>query len=195
MLLLSRLLLVSLAATLLHGCAAVIVGGAATGAVVVHDRRTTGTMVEDQEIYVTALQIQRDNPDILEQSKISVTPYNLHVLLTGQAASDEISQRYAELVARIPRVRKVYNEVVTGAQSTWSDAAADTYLTSKVKTALLDVGIEGFDPLRVKVTSSLGSVYLMGLLTRQEADAVTEKVRYVSGAKRVVKLFEYIDPT
>jgi osmotically-inducible protein OsmY len=54
------------------------------------------------------------------------------------------------------------------------------------------VGIEGFDPTRVEVTSSQGSVYLMGLLTQPEADAVTEKVRFVSGVKRVVKLFEYI---
>jgi osmotically-inducible protein OsmY len=62
-----------------------------------------------------------------------------------------------------------------------------------VKFALLDVGIEGFDPTRVEVTSSQGSVYLMGLLTPTEADAVTEKVRFVSGVKRVVKLFEYIE--
>jgi osmotically-inducible protein OsmY len=55
------------------------------------------------------------------------------------------------------------------------------------------VGIQGFDPLRVKVTSSLGTVYLMGLLTPEEADAVVEKVRYISGVKRVVRLFEYID--
>jgi osmotically-inducible protein OsmY len=33
----------------------------------------------------------------------------------------------------------------------------------------------------------------MGLLTPEEADAVVEKVRYISGVKRVVRLFEYID--
>ena len=58
---------------------------------------------------------------------------------------------------------------------------------------LIVLGIEGFDPVRVKVTSSQGTVYLMGLLSAREADAVTEKVRFVSGVKRVVKLFEYLD--
>jgi osmotically-inducible protein OsmY len=87
----------------------------------------------------------------------------------------------------------VFNEVAIGAESTWGEATADAYLTTKVKLALFDVQIEGFDPTRVKVTSSQGSVYLMGLLTPTEADAVTEKTRFVSGVKRVVKLFEYID--
>ncbi len=87
----------------------------------------------------------------------------------------------------------MYNEVTVGAEGTWSEAAADTLLTSRVKVELFNVGIQGFDPLRVKTTSSLGTVYLMGLLTPEEADAVVEKVRYISGVKRVVRLFEYID--
>ena len=57
---------------------------------------------------------------------------------------------------------------------------------------LTDIDIDDFDPTRVNVTSSAGSVYLMGLLTPAEADAVTEKVRFISGVKRVVRLFEYI---
>ena len=96
-------------------------------------------------------------------------------------------------MAGIQRVRAVFNEVAVGAESTWSEATADAYLTARVKVALFSVKIDGFDPTRVTVTSSQGSVYLMGLLTPTEADAVTEEVRFVSGVKRVVKLFEYID--
>lgn len=176
-----------------NGCAPVIIGtGVATGAVVAHDRRTTGTVVEDQEIFLHALRLRNEYPDIAQQSKINITPYNMQVLLTGQAASDEVSRRFADLVAQIPRVRKVYNEVETAAESTWSEAVDDTYLTSKVKLALFNLGIEDFDPTRVKVTSSKGVVYLMGLLTNEEADAVTNKVRFLSGVQRVVRLFEYV---
>jgi len=82
--------------------------------------------------------------------------------------------------------------VIVGAEGTWSEAAADSYLTSRVKVALFKVKLENFDPTRVKVISSQGTVYLMGLLTQQEANAVTNEVRYISGVKRVVKLFEYI---
>jgi len=177
----------------LGGCAAVVVGGVATGAAVVHDRRTAGTLVEDQEIFVRALTLYESDDQLQQKTNISFEVYNLQVLLTGQAENMEIVERLRQRVAAIPRVRTVFNEVTIGAESTWSEATADAYLTSRVKVALFDVGIDGFDPLRVSVTSSQGSVYLMGLLTPSEANAVTEKVRFVSGVKRVVKLFEYLE--
>ena len=177
---------------LMQGCAPVIIGGVATGAAVVHDRRSVGTVVEDQEIFLRCLQVREEHPDIQANSKINITTYNMQVLLTGQAVSDDVSGRFADLVAQIPRVRKVYNEVVAAAESTWTESSADAYLTSKVKLSLFNLGLPGFDPTRVKVTSSQGAVYLMGLLTSQEADVVTDKVRFLSGVKRVVRLFEYI---
>jgi len=181
-----------LAVPLLGGCAAAVVGGVATTAAVVHDRRTAGTFVEDQGIYFKAVSLRQQDAEIRQKSNIGITVYNMQVLLTGQAASDEISRRLANQIAQTPKVRKVYNEVVTAAEGTWTDAADDMYLTSKVKLSLFDVDIDGFDPTRVQVTTSLDTVYLMGLLTRDEAQAVTDKVRYLSGVKRVVALFEYL---
>ncbi len=189
---LPALLSLALLTGLLGGCTAVVVGGATTGAVAAHDRRTFGTFIEDKEIHIKALRILHSDRELERLSNIDITVYNLQVLLTGQAANAGIVATFADKVARIPRVRKVYNEVVIGAENTWSDTAADAYLTSRVKLALFDAGIEGFDPLRVKVVSSDGTVYLMGLLTPAEADAVTEKVRFISGVKKVVKLFEYL---
>ncbi|MEA3276393.1 MAG: BON domain-containing protein, partial [Pseudomonadota bacterium] len=66
--------------------------------------------------------------------------------------------------------------------------------TSQVKLALAKVDIPGFDLTRVKVVTEAGTVFLMGLLTHEEADAAVEKARYVSGVKKVVKIFEYIEP-
>jgi len=165
----------------------------ATTAAVAHDRRTTGTFVEDQEIFLRAVNMRNADEVLKEKSNINIEVFNLQVLLTGQAENPEIVERFRQQVLTIPRVRGVFNEVTIGAESTWGEATSDAYLTSRVKVALFNVGIEGFDPTRVDVTSSLGSVYLMGLLTPTEADAVTEKTRYVSGVKKVVKLFEYID--
>jgi len=182
-----------LMALTLSGCgAAVVAGGVAAGATVAIDRRTTGTVIEDQSIELKAGDLRKADPSIFEHSNIAITSYNLQVLMSGQAESDAVSRRLADQIARLSRVRKVYNEVVTGAEGTWSEAASDTYLTSRVKIALLDIDIKGFDPTVVKVVTSQGTVYLMGLLTQQEADAVTEKARYVSGVKQVVRLFEYI---
>jgi osmotically-inducible protein OsmY len=179
--------------SLLSGCAAVVVGAGTTGATVAHDRRTTGTYVEDKAILLKALQMRSQDEVLQKNSNISIEVYNLQILLTGQAIDADIVARFRDKLLKIDRVKHVYNEVTVGAEGTWSEAAADTLLTSRVKVELLNVDIQGFDPLRVKVTSSLGTVYLMGLLTPEEADAVVEKVRYISGVKRVVRLFEYID--
>jgi osmotically-inducible protein OsmY len=191
---LSRLCLYAALAVSLTGCAGLLATGAASGAIAVHDRRTASTVLQDQEIELTAIKRRVDDKSITDNSNISVTSYNRKVLLTGQASSSEISRRFAEMVARIPHVAQVHNEVIIGAEGTWSDAASDTYLTGKVKLALLDVKLDNFDITRVKVVTSKSTVYLMGLLTHQEAEAVTDVVRYVSGVEKVVRLFEYIQP-
>jgi len=188
-----RILIALVITSLLSGCAAVVVGAGTTGATVAHDRRTTGTYVEDKAILLKALQMRSQDEVLQKNSNISIEVYNLQILLTGQAIDADIVSRFRDKLLKIDRVKHVYNEVTVGAEGTWSEAAADTLLTSRVKVELFNVGIQGFDPLRVKVTSSLGTVYLMGLLTPEEADAVVEKVRYISGVKRVVRLFEYID--
>ena len=188
-----HILLALVIASLLSGCAAILVGAGTTGATVAHDRRTTGTYVEDKAILLKALQMRSQDQVLQKNSNISIEVYNLQILLTGQAVDADIVARFRDKLITIDRVKQVYNEVTVGAEGTWSEAAADTLLTSRVKVDLFNVGIQGFDPLRVKVTSSLGTVYLMGLLTPEEADAVVEKVRYISGVKRVVRLFEYID--
>ncbi len=188
-----HILLALIIASLLSGCAAVVVGAGTTGATVAHDRRTTGTYVEDKAILLKALQMRSQDEVLQKNSNISIEVYNLQILLTGQAVDADIVARFRDKLITIDRVKHVYNEVTVGAEGTWSEAAADTLLTSRVKVELFNIGIQGFDPLRVKVTSSLGTVYLMGLLTPEEADAVVEKVRYISGVKRVVRLFEYID--
>ncbi len=178
----------------LGGCAAAVVGGAAAGAVIAHDRRTTGTIVEDQAIELRAGEALRDNPQIASQSHINVTSYNQIVLLTGEAPTAELRERAGTLVRQDPKVRQVYNEIVIAAPSAMSARSSDTWITTKAKSALLSVeGLSGFDPTRVKVVTERGVVYLFGLLTQAEADAVTETVRRVGGVQRVVRLFEYIN--
>ncbi len=176
----------------LYGCTTAAVGGAATGVAVIHDRRTAATVLEDQGIELKAMKLLYDHPEIRDHSNISITSYNLKVLLTGEADTREVSDRFADLVSRIQRVERVHNEIVVGPSGTLLDQSNDAYLTAKVKYALLKIKAKGFDPTRVKVVTSQGTVFLMGLISRREADMVVEKVRFVSGVKRVVKVFEYI---
>jgi osmotically-inducible protein OsmY len=72
--------------------------------------------------------------------------------------------------------------------------SSDSLITAKVKTSLFNIKeLKEFDPTRVKVVTENGIVYLMGILTHTEADAVTDVARQVGGVQKIVKLFEYID--
>ncbi len=179
---------------LLNACTPLIIGGVATGVSALHDRRSAGTLVDDKTILLKALSVSQSDDNGKKRSNISVDVYNQRVLLTGQAADRQAISQFVQQVKEISQVRQVLNEVQVAAESTWSDAASAAYLTGKVKLALLDIDLEGFDPTRVLITSSLGTVYVMGLLTPEEMTQVTEKVRFVSGVKRVVRLFERYTP-
>ncbi|MCC8988696.1 MAG: BON domain-containing protein [Candidatus Contendobacter sp.] len=176
----------------LNGCAGLLVGGAATGITVVHDRRTAGTVIDDQTI---ELKLQDAlNQQLPSGNHISVTSYNGAALLTGQVISAPARQQAEEIARRIdPPVREVYNELVIGPTLPLSVQGNDALLTTKVKTSLFQINnLPDFDPSRVKVVTENGVVYLLGLVRPVEADAAAEITSRVAGVRQVVTIFEYI---
>ncbi len=177
----------------LSGCAGLLVGGAATGVSMVHDRRTAGAIVDDQTLELKLYDTL--NQQLPPGNRISVTSYNGAILLTGEVVSEAARQR-ADAIARgfnPPPVRMVHNELVIGAPSPLSVQSNDALLTTKVKTALFQINtIADFDPSRVKVVTERGVVYLLGLVRPAEADAAANVASQVSGVRQVVTLFEYI---
>ncbi|MBT5876387.1 MAG: BON domain-containing protein, partial [Candidatus Latescibacteria bacterium] len=67
----------------------------------------------------------------------------------------------------------------------------DSWLTTKTKSALS--ASDKADASRIKVVTENGVVYMMGLLTRAEADAAVEITRQIQGVQKIVKVFEYIN--
>lgn len=191
----ATILVLCLAPALLQGCFPAVVGGAVVGASMVHERRSATTVLEDEHLELVGMTLIHQNPDIRDNSRIAVTSYNYVVLLTGQADREGISGRLADLMSRQPKVRRVVDEVIVGPRATLARESEDILLTSRVKIALANVAIPGFDPTRVKVVTEAGTVYLMGLVTPEEAEAAVEEARYVPGVQQVIKIFEYIDPS
>ncbi len=184
----------ALTLTALQGCTpAVVGGGAAVGASVAHDRRTAGSTVEDQNIEIKALHRRLQYKELRDGTNVSATSYNMVVLLTGQAASADLRDRYVDMVRKIQGVRRVVDEIEIRQPTSLTERSGDSYLTAKVKVELFNIKLPEFDPTRIKVVTERSVVYLMGLVTQQEADTVVEKVRHVSGVQKVVKVFEYVD--
>jgi osmotically-inducible protein OsmY len=175
----------------LQGCATAVVTGAATGASVIYDRRTTGAVIDDQGIEFKAAYEIFNNKSIYDQSHINVTSYNGVVLLTGETLTEELKQQVTNLVKRLPKVRRVHNELLIAAPSALPSRSSDTWITSKIKTKL--TAELGTETLFVKVVTEHGVVYLMGLVSQAEASKVVDIVSRSAGVQRVVKIFEYVD--
>lgn len=174
----------------IHGCAAVVVGGAATGVVIAEDRRKAGVFIEDQEIELRALDRLRGAfPG--KAASISTVSYNHHVLLVGQVQDEAAKARATEIIKAIPNVAKVHNELTVSGVTSYTSEANDASITTKVKARLVDNS--KVSASRVKVVTEAAVVYLMGLVTREEGNAAGEVAATTSGVVKVVKLFEYID--
>lgn len=175
----------------LQGCAPLIVGGAvAGGAMVAVDRRQPDIMATDERIEIQAA--NRISDLFKDKGHVNVTSFNRQVLLTGEAPTEALKQEAERAAATTPEVKSVINELVIAPPSELGARSNDTYITSLVKSRF--VTAQKFNPIHVKVVTERATVYLMGLVTRREADDATQIARTTSGVKRVVRVFEYIEP-
>lgn len=175
---------------LAQGCAPLIIGGAAaTGIVVAQDRRTVGTIAEDEGIELKTSGRLRERMG--DSANVSVTSYNRTVLLTGQVP-DAKTRAETESIARgVENVRLVHNETTVAGISSFTARSNDSIITSKVKARFVDA--QKFNALHVKVVTENSIVYLMGLVKKQEANEATEIARTTSGVQKVVRVFDPID--
>ena len=187
---LSATLLIALAAsTSLTACFPLLLGSAVVGgSVVLIDRRTTGSQIEDEAIELKAA--NRLGDVLGKRGNVSVTSYNQLVLIVGDVTSEDDRKLVEQTVSRIDKVRSIVNELAVFSALPASSFGSETLLTSRVKAALVD----SKDPLAnvVKVVSQRGTIYLMGRVTEREATQAAEAARSVSGVQKVVKVFEIL---
>lgn len=177
------------ASALLSGCVPLIVGGAAAGgAAVATDRRAADVMATDQRIEAQAG--QRIGTLIKDDGHVNITSYNKQVLLSGETRTEALKQEVERVAAAIEGVKTVHNEIQVGPLASLAARSNDSYLTGAVKARF--VNDQKFNPLHVKVVTEAGTVYLLGIVTRKEADDATNIARHVSGVKRVVRVFDYV---
>ncbi len=176
---------------LLNGCASIV---SATHEGPIEEEkgsRTFGNYVEDEMIETKVLVNISKGSEALAQSHVNVTSFNGQVLLSGQVANQNVSSEAENVAAGIREVRKIHNELEIAGPTSAIVRTNDVYLTSRVKLQLLtDSNVPGS---RIKVVTENGVVYLMGLVSRNEADTAVAVVRSVTGVRKIVKVFEYID--
>ena len=187
----SFLLIPPLLALSLQGCiemAAVGVGAALLG---IEDRRTTATLVEDEGIELRAT--NRVSERFGDRVHVNITSYNRSVLVTGEVPDDKARVEIEKIIQGVPSVRGVTNDLQVAGGTSLSSRATDATITGKVKARLFDSG--KLNPIHVKVITEASIVYLLGIVTEGEAREAVEVARTTGGVRKVVKVFEYCNPT
>lgn len=177
----------------LVGCvSAVLVAGAAgatLGGAVIYDQRTYRTMNQDHNAR-SIIQYRLDNDPLLKgQSHITISVFNNVALLVGQAKTPKICDRAYQIVEKASHIRRTYNEITIGAPLSPVQQATDSWITSKVRTAML--GKAGLHSSNLKVVTENKVVYLMGMVSPKQAAMAADVARRISGVEKVLKVFEY----
>ena len=189
--LVSLSLLLGLSLTgLLSGCGSIMSSAGAGPIEEDPGERTLGQQLTDESIETKAKVNINASDEGYDDAHLSIVSFNGFVLLAGQVPSEALKTLATDVVRKIEGVRRIYNELEIGPATSLGTRSHDTWITTKVKSKLL--ASSDTPGTRVKVVTENSAVYLMGLLTEEEADRVSLKAGEVSSAKRVVQLFELI---
>lgn len=174
----------------LAGCFGAAAVGVGAGALIASDRRASETYLADEAIELRAG--NRISEKYGNNTHVNVTSYNRTVLLTGEVPTEAIKADVEKLVAGVPNVKAIDNELAVAGVSSFGGRSNDAYITSKVKARFVDAN--KFPATQVKVVTEAGIVFLLGLVTQTEANAAVEIARTTGGVQKVVRVFEIITP-
>ncbi len=187
--LLSTLLILS---TLLSACSTIVQGVAAVTSVATmsNDRRSAGTILDDKTLYLRISNIVEEDV-MLDDAHINFMIYDGVVLMTGEAPSQDAKTRLAtQLKAKALNMKQLVNEVVVMPSSSYLSRAKDNLISIQVETLFQDQ--EVFHPTHVRVLTERKTVYLMGAVTKREAESATNQAAKAKNVGKVVKLFSYL---
>jgi osmotically-inducible protein OsmY len=183
-----RSLALILSTSLLTGCVGAFIAGAATGGLIVYDRRDLTTVSDDQHIrYRVNSRIVAD--PMLQPTHISVTCFHYAVLLVGQTPNASQRAHAEKLAQTVTGFKHIYNEIEIAENTTPKVRTNDAWITTKVKAQLLTA--KDLNSGEIKVVTENSTVYLLGQVSQPQADLAVAQTKKVSGVKRIVKVFQY----
>lgn len=155
--------------------------------------RSIGNKIDDQFLEPKVLsRIHNANPELVAPtSRVVVTAYNGVILLAGQTPRADLRDQAEQAARLVVGVKKVHNELQIQQPASALARSNDALLTTRIKSSM--VVTPGVPSNHIKVVTENGVVYLMGIISREEANAATSVAQNVSGVQRIVRLFQYTD--
>ncbi|MDB9974726.1 BON domain-containing protein [Candidatus Thioglobus sp.] len=181
-----------ISSTILSSCSPIVQGAAAvtTVATMSNDRRTVGEILDDKTLYMDLGNIVRKDA-ALDDAHINFNVFNMSVLMTGEVLTDDLKSYLEETVLNNAlKIEQLINEVEVMPNSSYLSRAKDSVISVQIEALFLDQ--EVFHPAHVSVLTERKTVYLMGSVTKREAEHATNVASKAKNVKKVVKLFNYL---
>ena len=172
----------------LTACFPLVVGGAMVGGMVATDRRTSGTLIEDESIEFKASSRIREKMG--DRAHVNVNSYNRQLLLTGEVPSEQDKQQIEQVAASVENVRNIVNELAVMGNTTFGQRSTDALITGQVKASLLDA--KDLNASAFRVFTERGTTYLMGRVTQREVQRATELASAISGVRKIVRVLDVV---
>ena len=187
---LKNLIVITCLGVVISGCVpAVFMAGGATGAAISGDNRKMQTISDDTDTSFRANTLIQADKALSANAHITVTLFNGIALLTGQAPTERLQQRAEQLIKPLKKIRKIYNQIIIAEPLGAFTRSDDALITANVKTRMLTT--TDLKSSHFKIITENGTVYIMGLTTRKQAQMAVDVARQSTGVKQVVKLLEY----
>ena len=166
------------------------VAGATIGGAVVYDKRSLKVMTQDHNTALKAMNaINKDPAFNKNNSQIAISVFNQIALLIGQVKTPELRDKAYAIVGKIGHIKRIYNEIIIGKPNSFKQRSHDTWITTKVKSAMLVQ--KGLRSSQIKVVTESTVVYLLGNVSRRQATLAANTARKITGVTKVVKIFTY----
>jgi osmotically-inducible protein OsmY len=180
----TKLAVAMLALALLPGCAGVVVGAAATGAVAGLQERGFAGTANDNAI---ALAINHQWFQRSEKmfAALQTQIYEGRVLISGAVTDPDMRAEAIQLAWKADGVREILNEIEITNEGGLTAYAKDTWSANELRTRLLFA--RGVNSINYSVEVVNGTVYLLGVSADQaEHDRVVGIARNMANVRRVV---------
>jgi osmotically-inducible protein OsmY len=177
---------------LLGGCSPVIQSAStlSTAITTTNDRRTAGEVLDDRTIMFNLFTWPLTDT-ALKDAHLNFMVYNKTVLITGEVPTNKL-RNYVTKQAQLQdyKIKQVFNEITVSPNNSLLNRAKDSTITLQVEALFYDQ--EVFHPAHIRVMTENKTVYLMGAVTKREADKAVKSAIKAKGVKKVVKFFNYL---
>lgn len=156
-------------------------------------QRTPGTLIDDTALSFVIEREIRASDEGYEGAHLSVTVFDGLVLLLGQVPTEALRANAVRVTESLYKVDpgNVHNHLSVDGPISMLSRTNDSVLTTEVKARLLvAANVPGG---KIKVKTENGIIYLLGRVTREEAEQAALETQKAFGVRQIIKVFDYLD--